>query len=190
VLWPYVSLLLVGGCRCGAEREPPPPPPAIEVRDATGAVTARVVPGRPCRATVEGLELLVGGRPLVSQQGAIRWSGEDAPNGTTLSKDGRPVARVHARQLFDAEGLPILRVTEDGSIVNRASVIVRRAIAAPAANSVTISPPPRPGSPAPTGDVTVSGTTDVVLAAMLAASEITPDLRAMVACHLLLLEAR
>jgi hypothetical protein len=178
VLWPYVSLLLVGGCRCGAEREPPPPPPAIEARDADGVVTARVVPGRPCRATVEGLELLVGGRPLVSQQGAIRWSGEDAPNGTTLLKDGRPVARVHARQLFDAEGLPILRVMEDGSIANRASVIVRRAAAAPAANSVTI------------GDATVTGTTDVVLAAMLAAPEIAPDLRAMVACHLLLLEAR
>ncbi len=177
MLWPFLSsLLLVGGCRCGAEREaaPPPPPPAIEVRDATGAVTARVVPGRPCRATVEGVELLVGGRPLVAQHGAARWSGEDAPNGTTLSKDGAAVARVHARQLFDAEGIPILRVMEDGSIANRASVIVRRAVAAPAASSVAI------------GELTVSGTTDVVLAAMLAAPEAAPELRALVACHFLL----
>jgi hypothetical protein len=171
---------LGGGCRCGSGREapPPPPPPAIEVRDATGAVTARVVPGRPCRARVEDVELLVGGRPLVAQLGATRWSGEDAANGTTLKKNDQVVARIHARQLFDAEGLPILRVLEDGSITDRARAVVRRAVAAPAASSVTI------------GDVTVSGTTDVVLAAMLAAPEAAPELRAMLACHLLLLEAR
>jgi hypothetical protein len=162
------------------------------VRDAAGVVTARVVPGRPCRANVEGVELLVGGRPLVSQHGAIRWTGEDAANGTTLFKDGAPVARVHARQLFDAEGLPILRVMDDGSIANRASVIVRRAEPVPAAAG-----PAAAGSAAAAatgsvklGDVTVSGTTDVVLAAMLAAPEAAPDLRAMVACHLLLSEAR
>ena len=153
------------------------------MRDAAGVVTARVVPGRPCRASVDGVELLVGGRPLLSQHGATRWTGEDAANGTTLRKDGAPVARVHARQLFDAEGLPILRVMDDGSIANRAGVIVRRAApaagsAAPAAGSVQI------------GDVTVTGTTDVVLAAMLAAPEAPPELRAMVACHLLLPEAR
>ena len=179
MLWTYLSsLLLVGGCRCGAEPVPPPPPPAIEVRDATGAVTARVVPGRPCRATVEGVELLVGGRPLVSQQGAIRWTGEDAPSGTTLSKNGAPVARVHARQLFDAEGIPLLRVLEDGSITNRASVVVRRAAPAPTGNAVTVG--------SATVTATVTGTTDVVLAAMLAAPEAPPDVRAMVACHFLL----
>jgi hypothetical protein len=124
-------------------------------------------------------QLLVGGRPLVAQHGAVRWSGEDAANGTTLSKDGAPVARVYARQLFDAEGLPVLRVMEDGSIANRASVVVRRAAAAPGDTpAVKI------------GDTTITGTADVVLAAMLAAPEVAPDLRAMVACHLLLPEAR
>ena len=182
MLGPYLSSLLLvglaGGCRCGAERQPPRQPPAIEARDATGAVTARVVPGRPCRAEVEGTELLVGGRPLVAQFGATRWSGEDAANGTTLLKNGVPVARVHARQLFDAEGLPILRVLEDGSIADRASAIVRRAVAAPDGGAVAI------------GGTTVRGTADVVLAAMLTAPEVAPELRAMVACHLLLLEAR
>ena len=165
---------IVGGCRGGGEPAPPPPPPAIEVRDAAGALTARVVAGHPCRATVEGVELLVGGRPLVAQQGAVRWTGEDAPNGTTLKKDGAPVARVHARQLFDAEGIPLLRVLEDGSITNRASVVVRRAAPAPTGNAVTV------------GSATFTGTTDVVLAAMLAAPEAPPDVRAMVACHFLL----
>jgi hypothetical protein len=182
VLWPYLSPLLlglVGGCRCGADRpEPPPPPPAIEVRDAAGAVTARVVPGHPCRATVEGVELLVGGRPLVAQQGEVRWTGEDAANGTTLKKNAEPVARVYARQLFGADGVPFLRVLEDGAIADRAGAIVRRAATAPAGGAVTI------------GGVTVSGTTDVVLAAMLAAPEVPPDVRAMVACHFLLPGAR
>jgi len=183
VLWLYFSsILLVGGCRCGGDRElaPPPPPrsPSIEVRDAAGVVSSRVVPGHPCRATVEGVELLVGGPPLVAQHGAVRWSAEDAPNGTTFRKDDKPVARLHARQLFDAEGLPILRVLEDGRIANRASVIVRRAVAAPAGGAVAI------------GDTTVAGTTDVALAAILAAPEAPPDLRAIVACHLLLSEAR
>ncbi len=188
MLWPCLSSLflvgLVGGCRCGADREAPAPaaPAAIEVRDAAGVVMARVVPGRPCRATVEGVELLVGGRPLVAQHGAARWSGEDAANGTTLSKNGAPVARVYARQLFDAEGLPILRVLDDGSIANRASVIVRRAVVppTPVGSAVAVK----------IGELTVTGTADVVLAAMLAAPEAAPDVRAMVACHLLLPEAR
>ncbi|HWO20192.1 MAG TPA: hypothetical protein VNO30_15510 [Kofleriaceae bacterium] len=180
---------LVGSCRSGADRQaPPPPPPAIEVRDATGAVTARVVPGRPCRATIGDLELLVGGRPLVAQQGTVRWTGEDAANGTTLFKDGAPAARYHARQLFDAEGLPLLRVLEDGSIADRASAIVRRAAVAPPAAAGS-------GSAATAGAVTignatVTGTTDVVLAAMLASPEAPPAVRALVACHLLLPEVR
>jgi hypothetical protein len=165
---------LAGGCRGGADPAPTPPLPAIEVRDAVGSVTARVVPGHPCRATVEGVEILVGGRPLVAQQGAVRWTGEDAPNGTTFKKDGAPVARVHARQLFDEAGIPILRVLPDGGIVNRASVRVRSAAAAPTGNAVAI------------GAVTVAGTADVTLAAMLAAPEVPPDLRALVACHYLL----
>jgi len=164
---------IVGGCRGGGDPAPPPPP-AIEVRDAAGSVTARVVPGHPCRATVEGVELLVGGRPLVAQQGAVRWTGEDAANGTTLKKDGAPVARVHARQLFDEAGIPILRVLPDGGIINRASVRVRSAAASPTGNSVAI------------GAVTVTGTADITLAAMLAAPEAPPDLRALVACHFLL----
>jgi hypothetical protein len=175
----------MGGCRCGGDREvapAPPAPPSIEVRAKDGTVESRVIPGHPCRATVEGTELLVGGPPLVAQQGTVRWSAEDAPNGTTFRKGDTAVARLHARQLFDAEGLPILRVLEDGRIANRASVIVRRAEVVPAV---------APGRGAVAiGTTTVSGTTDVVLAAMLAAPEAPPDLRAIVACHLLLSEAR
>lgn len=166
------GIAALGGCRGHAE--PAPPPPAIEVREASGAVTARVVPGHPCRATVEGAELLVGGRPLVAQDGAARWTGEDAANGTTLKRDDAPVARVYARQLFDADGIPILRVLPDGSVTNRASAVVRHAAVAPTGDAVTV------------GTAIVTGTTDIVLAAMLAAPEAPPRVRALVACHFLL----
>jgi hypothetical protein len=175
VLWPYLmSLLLVGGCRCDGDAPAAPPAVrAIEVRDAAGATYVRIVPGRPCRATVEGFELLVGTQPLVAQHGAARWTAETAGNGTTFLKDGAPVARFYARQLFDAEGLTLLRVLDDGSIANRASAIVRRATPSSTGDSVAI------------GASTVTGTTDVVLAAVLTAPEATPDVRALVACFLL-----
>jgi hypothetical protein len=170
----FISLALVA---CGQERsEPAPAPRAIEVRDARGEVTARVVPGHPCRATVEGVELLVGGRPLIAQYGSARWTGEDAENGTTFKSDGKPVARIHARQLFDGEGIPILRVLPDGGIANAANQVVRKATATP--TGVTV------------GDLTVTGTDDVVLAAMLGAREASPEVRALAACHFLLPHAQ
>lgn len=188
MLWPYLSsiLLAMGGCS-SKDREPAPPPFAIEARDPAGVV-ARLVPGRPCRATVEGVELMVGGPPLAAQNGAATWSAEDAANGTTFRKNGTAVARLHARQLFDAEGLPLLRVLEDGRVADRASAIVREAV--PAATGVTVRPPMRPDATAVPAGVTVSGTDDAVLAVLLTAPEVTPELRAILACHRLLTGAR
>jgi hypothetical protein len=151
-----------------------PAPRAIEAHAASGAVSARVVQGHPCRATVEGIELLVGGRPLVAQVGTVRWTGEDAANGTTLLQNDKPVARIHAKQIFDAEGIPLLRVMDNGDIVDRQSRIVRKAIVV--ADGVRI------------GDITVRGATtgELPLAAMLTAPELEPSLRALAACHYLL----
>jgi hypothetical protein len=162
------------GCQGGGTPPAPPQPTPIEARDASGTVVARVVPGHPCRAMVDGVELLVGGRPLIAQHGADRWTGEDAENGTTLRKNDRPVARIHARQLFDAEGIPVIRVREDGQIVDKANAVARTAVAATATVQI--------------GDLTVTGTTDVVLAAMLTAREAIPEVRALGACHFLLTE--
>jgi hypothetical protein len=155
----------------GTDVAPPPAKRAIEVRDASGHVTARVVVGHPCRATVDGVEMLVGGRPLVAQLGNVRWTGEDAANGTTLKENDKVVARIHAKQIFDAEGIPLLRVMENGDIVDLTSRVVRKAIAE--------------GTTVRVGDVTVTDT-DLVLAAMLTAPELPPALRALVACHYLL----
>lgn len=153
--------------------------PAIEVVDATKSVTARVVPGRPCRATVDGVELLVGGRPLVAQIGSDRWTGEDSPSGTTLKKNDQIVARIHAKQIFDANGIPIIRVMDNGDIADKANALVRKAVVS--GNAVTIVAT-RPLA----GELTVTGTTDIAIAAMLTARETVPEVRALAACHYLI----
>jgi hypothetical protein len=171
VLFRWLSAAaLVAGCRDRAE--PPAPVPAIELRDAQGAVTARVVPGHPCRATVDGVELLVGGPPLVAQLGAARWTGEDGANGTTLRKNDVTVARIFANQLFDGEGVPVLRVTDNGDITSPAGAVVAHAVVS--ADGVAL------------GDATVTHTRSVPLAAMLAARGVGAEVRALAACHYLL----
>lgn len=163
------------GCQStDASKTAPQQPAGIEVVDATGAVLARVVPGRPCRATVEGVELLVGGRPLVAQVGADRWTGEDAANGTTLRKNEQIVARIHAKQLFDANGIPVVRVLENGDIADKANAVVRKAIV--------------DGKAVKIDTLTVTGTTDVAIAAFLTLTsrETVPEVRALAACHFLL----
>jgi hypothetical protein len=157
---------------CQSTDAPKPQPAGIAVVDATGAVVARVIPGHPCRATVEGIELLVGGRPLVAQLGTDRWSGEDAENGTTLRKNDQVVARIHAKQLFDANGVPLLRVLDNGDIVDQANAVARKAVVA--ADHVTIE------------SLTVTGTTDIAIAAMLTARETVPEVRGLAVCHYLL----
>lgn len=166
----FVALCCVvplAGCQ-STDAPSAPPKTAIEVSDGS----ARVVPGRPCRATVDGVELLVGGRPLVAQVGSDRWTGEDAENGTTLRKNDQIVARIHARQLFDANGIPVLRILENGDIVDKASAVARKAVAT--GDSVVIE------------SLTVTGTTDVAIAAMLTARETVPEVRALAVCHYLL----
>jgi hypothetical protein len=164
------ALVLLAACR--DRPEPPPPAAAIELRGDDGGITARVVPGHPCRANVDGIELLVGGPPLVAQLGSVRWTGEDGATGTTLLKNGAPVARIYANQLFDGEGVPVVRVLETGEITSPAGAIIARAAVTP--NGVTI------------GGTTVSNTRSIPLAAMLSARGAAPEVRALAACHFLL----
>lgn len=166
--------LPVLGCQSTDTPKVAPKQPAIEVVDGMGSVLARVMPGRPCRATVDGVELLVGGRPLVAQVGADRWTGEDASNGTTLRKNDEIIARIHANQLFDANGIPIIRVLDNGDIVDKANAVVRKAVASAAAVKIDA--------------LTVTGTTDVAIAAFLTLTsrETVPEVRALAACHFLI----
>ena len=170
-----ISLLALAGCQGHTTSDPVAGPPAIEVRDPRGVVTSRVVAGHPCRATVDGVELQVGGRPLVAQLGSTRFTGEDAGNGTTLRKNDEVIARIHANQLFDSQGVPVVKVAPNGDISNVSGVVLRKARASE--SSVVI------------GDETITGTTNVALAAMLTAPEVSAEIRALAACHYLLLDA-
>jgi hypothetical protein len=165
-------------------------PPAIEVNaKVQGAknTVARVTPGHPCRAEVAGVELIVGGPPLLSQEGDTEWTAETLANGTTFKSNDRPVARIHANQLFDAEGIPLVKVLDNGSIVNGPGRVVRKAVAShDPSPHVTITSTDRKAPE----EIVVTGTDDVVLAGLLAAPEPPPEIRGLVACHLLMVEPR
>jgi len=176
------SAIALGAACQGSSRETAAAPSAIEVVSA-GKVTARVVPGHPCRATVAGVELLVGGPPLLAQDGDTRWTAETLENGTTFKNNDQPVARIHANQLFDAEGVPLVKVLDNGTIANGPGRIVRKAVASrDPTPHVTITSADRKVP----GDIVVNNTEDVVLASLLAAPEPDPQIRALAACFLLL----
>lgn len=173
----------LAGCQSTSTSEPQPAAPAaIEVRDAKGATVARVVAGRPCRATLAGQEFLIGGRPLVTMVGNVRWTGDDESTGTILKRDGEPVARIYPSTnsatevaLFEPGGIAMIRATVDGDkavIIDRAGAVVRTARQTPA--GITI------------GDMTVTGTNDLLLAAVLSAPEAELEVRGLAACHRLL----
>lgn len=152
---------------------------AIEV-SSNGKSVAQVVPGRPCRATVEGIEVIVGGTPFGATVGDVKWTANTETNGTTFKKNGEPVARIHANQLFDAQGIPLVKVSETGQIANGPGRLVRKAtVVAGYAPQVEIK------SLVGADAFVVTHTEDVVLAALLSAPEADPTIRALVACHLL-----
>ena len=169
-----LALALIAGCQGKSEPDPPRPPQTVVEARSRGAITARIVAGHPCRAEVDGDELLVGTVPLVAQVGNTRWSGDDAANGTTLRRDGAAIARVHETQdaaveVFDPQGLAILRITADGAISNARGEVLRRAEATRAAIKI--------------GDSVVTGTSDLALGVLVTAPELIPEVRALAACH-------
>ena len=171
-----LALALIAGCQGKSEPDPPRPPrPVIEARLA-GSTTARIVAGHPCRADVDGNELLIGTEPLVAQVGNSRWSGDpaDAATGTTLRRDGAPIVRIHDLQdtgieIFDPQGSAILHVSGDGAIANARGEILRRA--EPAHANIKI------------GESVVTGTSDLALAVLITAPELIPEVRALAACN-------
>jgi len=167
---------LVGGCQGKSEPDPPrPPPPVIEAR--TGSTTlAHIIAGHPCRAEIDGDELLIGTQPLVAQIGNTRWSGDDTGGDgmTTLRKDGAAVVRIRDAQeatieVFDARGEAILRLSADGAIANGRGEVLRRAEATRGSIKV--------------GEAVVTGTTDVALGVLITAPELIPEVRGLAACH-------
>jgi len=169
-----LALALIAGCQGKSEPDlPRSPPPVIEARSA-GTTIARITAGHPCRADVDGNELLIGTEPLVAQVGNSRWSGDDTADGTMLRKDGAVIARVSDKQdtgveVFDPQGVAILLVTADGAISNARGEILRRA--EPSRVAIKI------------GESVVTGTSDLALGVIITAPELIPEVRALAACH-------
>jgi hypothetical protein len=191
-------LAALAGCRDKSRDAAPAPgpdqKPDVEVRDGTGNVVAQLRQSRPCRATIgppqprsgeekqarSQIELIVGGPPLVSTLGDTKWEGADEPNGTILIRNGERIARVYpvgqpaAGGVFDLHGVAQARITVAGDVAtleNKASVPVRRLTLA--GDKITADDPA----------LTITGTNDLVLAALLSAPELLPEVRMLAACQ-------
>ena len=170
-------LVVLAGCQGKSEPDPPrPPPPVIEARVGSGGTTlAHIVASHPCRAEVEGDEMLNGTVPLIAQFGNTRWTGDDsAGDGTTLRKDGAAIVRIRDAQesvieVFDPQGTALLRLSADGAIANGSGEVLRRAETTRTAIRV--------------GDAVITGTADVALGGLITAPELIPEVRALAACH-------
>jgi len=112
--------------------------------------------------------------------------GTDGSNGTTFEQDGVRLARLYPLAdptqagVIDMQGVPLMRVNVTGD-----KAIVRNAASMPVRNLVkqgkTIS------VDAPIA-LTVTGTDDLVLAALLTAPELTPEVRMLAACERVLVK--
>lgn len=177
----FAGVALLAGCPGQSAADSPVAAPAgIEVRDATGETTARVVSGRPCRAMVEGVDLQVGVNPLVAMVGNVRWDGVEDGTKVTLTRNGVRAAELvtdgNRIQVLDDHGIAVIRthVKDDTApVYDAANTNVRTA--------------KRSGTNVTIGDMTVAGTQDLLLAALLTAHELGPEVRALAACHRLLL---
>jgi hypothetical protein len=174
-----LSLAALAGCQAeSSDSGPKAPPAAIELREADGKVTARIVRGQPCRATVDGLELLVGTQPLVAQLGDVRWSGELTASGTLIRRNDTVVARVYPDDQRNEVGL----YSADGIALFSAKIIGDKADLVSAAGAV-VATSQKQAKGVKVGERTVTGTDDVLLAALLAAPDAPPEVRGLAACH-------
>lgn len=186
VVRPLIALALLASCQgspasrkqAESDRTSKTPAAAIEVHDGAGAVLASVSPTLPCRARVDGVELVVTGRPVDVTVGSAHWTADDDAGGTLIKRDGEVVARVTTTTgsgaslgVFRPDGVAIVRaLLTDGAarVINGQRVVLRTTT--------------RTSSGIAAGDRTVTGTDDVLLAAILAAPEVAPEVRALAAC--------
>jgi hypothetical protein len=175
-----LAVLVGGGCQAksSADSVQDQPVRGIELHDASGKVTSRVVPGHPCRATIDGLELLIGTQPLVAQLGDVRWSGDLAANGTTFKRNDVPVARMFP----DDDPASVGLYSADGTTVFTSNVAIDKAALVSGAGAVVGTVAKIRGT-IEAGDRTVTGTEDLLLAALLSAPDVSPEVRGLAACH-------
>jgi hypothetical protein len=173
-----LTFLTILGCRGGTEAPTLPRIVPIEVSDAT-SVVAMVRPDRPCRASVGPIELIVGKEPFVAELGETEWTGERGSAGMFFLENGRKIARVFPETdplratIFGQTGEPIVTIEATGSgaiISDGAGRALRTLTLMP--NSIAVDKPHQ----------LITGTRDIVLAAMIASQELEPEVRMLAAC--------
>ena len=173
-------------------------PPSIELKDAKGHVIARVTPGHPCRAMVDDIEMLVGTDPLVAQLGEVRWTGTTTTNGTTIKRNDEVIARVFPIDqpsetgVYTPDGVAMFRATVSGDkadLISGAGAVIGSVKKLPT-GGISIETPQRaavlrgPAEPGlAIGERVLTGTNDLLLAALLGATEAPPEVRGLAACH-------
>jgi len=181
-----ICILAAIGCQTKSEPPAPALPSAVVVRDSKGEVLVELRPGHPCRATLGPFEMMVGGPPLVAQLGDAHWVGDDEKNGTTISRNDTPVARVFpvgdpvTASVLDPQGIPMVRVQKGGGdvLVSNASGQTVRHLHTRVDGTIVIDQPA----------ATATGTKDLVLVALLTASELAPEVRMIAACQRVLVK--
>lgn len=177
-------LLALLGCQ-GKKAAPPPEPVSVQVRDASGVLVAELRPLRPCRGSIGPVDLIVGGPPLVANLGGTEWRGSAADNGTTLYREGQAQVRVFPIgdatnvSVMDTHGVALARVRVEG-----ARAIVTNAASVPVRNLRSEGDTIKSDTPA----LTITGTNDLVLSALLSALELTPEVRILAACERVLVK--
>lgn len=180
-----ISIVAFAACNGGSKQAEPVQTKPIEVRDAQGVV-AVLLPIRPCRAKIGNQEMIVGGPPILSQVGETRWMGTTAANGTTYEKNGERIARLYPpadpaeASVLDMRGVALMRVMLTGDtakVTDAASVPVRNV--KKEGDAITVDAPQ---------PLTVTGTDDLVLVALLTAPELTPEVRMLAACERVLVK--
>jgi hypothetical protein len=173
-----LTFIAVFGCRGGADAPTLPRVVPIEVVDAT-SVVATIRPDRPCRASVGPIELIVGKEPFVAELGETEWTGERGSAGIFLLENGRKVARVSPEvdptkaTIFGSTGEPIVQIdsTPSTATVTDATGRALRTLTL-GSDSIAVDKPHE----------TITGTRDLVLASLIAAQELEPEVRMLAAC--------
>lgn len=181
----YVLVVLASCKESPSKLTQPAEVVSVVVKDTAGLTVAELRPGHPCRATIGPQEMIVGGPPLVATLGSTKWTGAKAENGTVLTRDAEPIARVfpvgdpQTGSVFDLKGIAQVRIAvadKTATVQNRASIPVRNLTRA--GDTITSSDP----------KLTITGTDDLILAALLSAPELLPEVRMLAACERVLVK--
>jgi hypothetical protein len=172
-----VAIASSGACQASANDAPTVTGPApIVAHDSLGGVIATVAQAHPCDVQVLGAHVTVHAVPLLATIGSDQWAGDVTDTGLVLRKGTDLVARVKdtgaTLAVFDPTGAAWIRVDATGAIHGAGGQLLRTVTADRTMLRV--------------GDTTVTGTSDTQLAALLTASEVPADVRALAVCNHLL----